>query len=159
VRLVIACDPTGGIGLDNNLPWDSIAGDLRRFKKLTQDQVVIMGRNTWESLPTKPLPNRLNFVVTSKNLDLPENAVAVKDLTPFEHYPTAWLIGGASLVNSSWQYIDEVHLTRTHSQYDCDTFLDLVYLENNYTRVHIEHYADHDYEIWERLNEAVPRPT
>jgi len=157
MRLVIACDPRGGIGLNNSLPWKSLHGDLSRFKKLTHEGVVIMGKNTWDSLPVKPLPGRVNFVVT--RADSIEGATAIKDLSLLELYPLAWLIGGASLVDSNWQYIDEVHLTRTHSQYDCDTFIDLVYLENNYTRVHIEHYADHDYEIWERLNAAVPRPT
>jgi len=96
VKLIIACTPAGGIGLDNKLPWSKIEGDLPRFKKLTQDQTVVMGRNTWESLPRKPLSGRLNFVVTSKNLSLPTGAIAVKDLIPFEHYPTTWLMGGAS---------------------------------------------------------------
>lgn len=151
MKLVLACDPQGGIGKDNSLPWDTLEGDLPRFKKLTQDQIVVMGRNTWLSLPKKPLIGRLNFVVTSQNISLPPGAVAVKDLTPFSHYKNAWLIGGASLVNSSWDYIDEIHLSRTHNHYDCDCFIDLVYLEQYFKRVHKTNFSDHDYEIWERL--------
>jgi len=159
MKLIIACDPSGGIGKDNQLPWPILEGDLPRFKKLTQDQVVVMGKNTWLSLPKKPLPNRLNFVVSRQELELPNGAISIKDLTTFEHYKNAWLIGGANLVNSSWDYIDEIHLTLTHSHYDCDTFIDLLNLEHNYTRVHIEHYKDHSYEIWKKKNGTVSQFT
>ena len=155
MKLILACDPQGGIGKDNSLPWPLLEGDLPRFKKLTQDQVIVMGRNTWLSLPKKPLPNRLNFVVTSQQIELPSGAIAVKDLTPFEHYKNAWLIGGAKLVNSSWDYIDEIHLSRTYIHYDCDTFIDLLYLDNNYTRVYSAKHTDHTYEIWERKNGTI----
>jgi dihydrofolate reductase len=148
MKLILASDPRGGIGIDNKLPWKSLVGDLTRFKQLTLDGAVIMGKNTWFSLPKKPLPGRLNFVVTRSQLDLPPGAIAVKDLTPFINYPGAWLIGGAQLVNSSWQYITEVHLTRTYIQYDCDCWVDLVKLETDYTRTHITYYKDHTYEIW-----------
>lgn len=159
MKLILACTPDGGIGKDNSLPWPMLEGDLLRFKKLTQEQVVIMGKNTWLSLPKKPLPNRLNFVVTSKPLDLPNGAVAVKDLTPFKHYKNAWLIGGAQLVNSSWEYIDEVHLSRTYSQYDCDCFINLSYLENNFTCVQQTKHTDHSYEIWIRNNGTISQTT
>ena len=109
MKLILAVDPNGGIGYNNDLPWPKLAGDLPRFKSLTSGQAVIMGRNTWESLPKKPLPNRLNFVVTSKQLDMPPGAITVKDLTPFKYFPNCWLIGGAQLVNSSWDYIHEIH--------------------------------------------------
>ncbi len=53
MKLIIACDPNGGIGYENRLPWSNIQGDLPRFKRLTEGQTVIMGRNTWDSLPKK----------------------------------------------------------------------------------------------------------
>ena len=62
MNLILACDPNGGIGYKNALPWKNINGDLARFKKLTTNQIVVMGRLTYESLPIKPLPNRLNSV-------------------------------------------------------------------------------------------------
>ena len=69
MKLIVACDPKGGIGYNNKLPWSNIQGDLPRFKNLTQGQIIVMGRNTWDSLPKKPLPNRFNVVVTSKSID------------------------------------------------------------------------------------------
>lgn len=148
MKLILACDPQGGIGKDNSLPWPILEGDLPRFKKLTTDQVIVMGRNTWLSLPRKPLPNRLNFVVTSQQLELLPGAIAVKDLSHFKHFKNAWLIGGASLVNSSWDYIDEIYLSRTLIQYDCDTFIDLNFLQSRYRLIEKTSFIDHDYEIW-----------
>ena len=150
MKLILACDLLGGIGKDNSLPWPILEGDLPRFKKLTTDQVIVMGRNTWLSLPRKPLPNRLNFVVTSQQLELPPGAIAVKDLSHFKHFKNAWLIGGAQLVNSSWDFIDEVHLSRTLNHFDCDCFISLSYLENNYTCVQKSEHIDHTYEIWKK---------
>jgi len=150
MKLIVACDPKGGIGYNNKLPWSNIQGDLPRFKQLTQGQVVVMGRNTWESLPKKPLLGRLNFVVTSKNLVLPNGAIQVINLNHFSEFTNAWLIGGASLINSSWYMIDEIHLTKTLTEYTCDRYIDLLYLEQNFMCWFKEQHADHTYEIWKR---------
>jgi dihydrofolate reductase len=150
MKLIVACDPKGGIGYNNKLPWTNIRGDLPRFKALTDNSVVVMGRNTWESLPKKPLIGRLNFVVTSKTLTLPFGAIQVPNLNHFSEYKNAWLIGGAQLINSSWHMIDEIHLTKTINQYTCDSFIDLLYLENNYTMTRSEFNGDHIYQIWNK---------
>jgi len=150
MKLIVACDPKGGIGYNNKLPWSNIQGDLPRFKHLTANQVVVMGRNTWESLPKKPLLGRLNFVVTSQNLLLPNGAIQVPNLNHFTEYKDAWLIGGAKLINSSWHMIDEVHLTQTLSEYTCDTFIDLLYLKQKFMKISTEYCVDHTYEIWKR---------
>lgn len=150
MKLIVACDPKGGIGYNNKLPWTNIRGDLPRFKALTDNSIVVMGRNTWESLPKKPLIGRLNFVVTSQALTLPFGAIQVPNLNHFSEYKNAWLIGGAQLINSSWNMIDEVHLTKTINQYTCDTFIDLLYLENNYTMIRSEFNGDHVYQIWNK---------
>lgn len=150
MKAIIACDPKGGIGYENKLPWDKIQGDLPRFKRLTMDQVVVMGYNTWESLPKKPLNGRLNFVVTSKELELPAGAIAVPELNHFTVFCNAWVIGGASLLNSCWEMIDELHLTKTSVEYTSDTFIDLGYIEQHYDMMHSETHIDHVYQIWKR---------
>ena len=150
MKLIVACDPKGGIGYNNKLPWSNIQGDLPRFKHLTANQVVVMGRNTWESLPKKPLLGRLNFIVTGQNLLLPNGAIQVPNLNHFTEYKDAWLIGGAKLINSSWHMIDEVHLTLTLSEYTCDTFIDLLYLKQKFMKISSEFCTDHIYEIWKR---------
>jgi dihydrofolate reductase len=63
IVFVVAVARNGVIGRDGQLPW-RIASDLKRFKEITMGKPVIMGRKTWESLPRKPLPGRLNVVMT-----------------------------------------------------------------------------------------------
>ena len=63
VNMIVAAGDDGAIGRKGDLIWH-ISSDLRRFKALTMGHPVIMGRKTWESLPKKPLPGRLNIVVT-----------------------------------------------------------------------------------------------
>jgi dihydrofolate reductase len=106
-----------------------------------------MGRNTWDSLPKKPLPNRINIVVTSR--PFVEHGVATinKLLNYSDSY---WLIGGAKLIEQAWPYINEIHLTKVYDHYTCDTFIDLLYIEHNFTRTWSEMFPDHTYEIWKR---------
>lgn len=152
MKLIVACDPNGGIGYENRLPWSKIEGDLPRFKRLTENHCVLMGRYTWESLPVKPLPNRINFVVTSQTTDMPYGAVpiGIPNKGQLNKYPNIWLIGGASLIKGMWHEITEVHLTKTHAEYTCDCFIDLIYLQNNFVMVSEEKHSDHDYQIWKR---------
>jgi dihydrofolate reductase len=63
ISLVVARGRNGVIGRDGDLPW-RLRSDLQRFKAITIGKPCIMGRKTWESLPLKPLPGRLNVVLT-----------------------------------------------------------------------------------------------
>jgi len=63
ITLVVARASNGVIGIDGELPW-RIRSDLQRFKAVTIGKPCIMGRKTWESLPLRPLPGRLNLVLT-----------------------------------------------------------------------------------------------
>lgn len=88
LALIVACSARNGIGKDGGLPW-RLPKEMAYFKKATMSgpagtrNAVIMGRNTWESIPTKfrPLNQRLNIVVTSR--DLPDAFVCVQSLTSF----------------------------------------------------------------------------
>ena len=62
----------------------------------------------------------------------------------------AWIIGGGNVIAQCWGMIDEVHLTKTFTEYTCDTFIDLVKLENEFMCWFKEDLADHSYEIWKR---------
>jgi dihydrofolate reductase len=149
MKLIVACDPKGGIGFDGRLPWTNLQGDLPRFKALTTGKVILMGRNTWDSLPKRPLPNRINVVVTKKNI---EGVTTLTGLPERDNMDLSdvWLIGGAQLINSSWHLVDEVHLSRTFTEYTCDTSVDLVKLEREFMCWFKEDHTDHSYEIWKR---------
>lgn len=149
MKLIVACDPKGGIGYDNRLPWSKIEGDLPRFKELTTGKNVVMGKRTWESLPKKPLPNRNNYVLSSAAIP---GAVTMSDikLLPNTAGNDAWIIGGGNVIKQCWDLIDEVHLTKTFTEYTCDTFIDLVQLQNEFMCWFKEDHTDHSYEIWKR---------
>lgn len=73
LSLVVARARNGAIGKDGTLPWH-IPEDLKFFKRETLGGAIIMGRRTWDSLPFRPLKDRLNLVV-STTLDLPDHVV------------------------------------------------------------------------------------
>jgi dihydrofolate reductase len=63
VAIHVAIAENGVIGRDNGLPW-RLSTDMKRFKASTMGKPIVMGRKTWESFPKRPLPGRLNIVVT-----------------------------------------------------------------------------------------------
>ena len=68
ITLIVGRDRNGAIGKDNDIPWHA-PEDLKFFQRETLGGAIIMGRNTWDSLPFKPLKNRLNIVVSSGNVN------------------------------------------------------------------------------------------
>jgi dihydrofolate reductase len=147
MKLIIACDPKGGIGYNGKLPWSNIQGDLPRFKELTTNKSIVMGRATWDSLPRKPLPNRTNYVFSKTPL---QGAITLTDPVYLSAVSDTWIIGGAKVIATCWDLIDEIHLTRTLTEYTCDTFIDIVKLEDEFMCWFKETNTDHTYEIWKR---------
>lgn len=153
MKLIIATTPEGGIGYQNRLPWDCLSGDLKRFRELTTGEPVIMGANTWRSLPVHPLPDRYNVVIGSRP-EIPAHSTtwltsaSIPDLPTL--FPTGWVIGGATLIAATLPYITEIHLSRTYENYRCDTYIDLDQLALEFTLEYAEPCTDHSYEIWSR---------
>lgn len=148
MKLILACDLKGGIGYQNKLPWH-IPLDLKRFKNLTQNGVVVMGRKTWESLPKKPLPNRVNVVISNTIKEL-DDAIVIPNIGRLKSADDVWVIGGNNLVESVWEFIHEIHLTLVLSEHICDTFIDLEKIKNNFMQVSGSGFGDHSYEVYKR---------
>ena len=68
--IVVAADENGVIGNDSKIPW-KLPDDMRFFKETTTGHSIIMGRKTWDSLPKKPLANRINYVISRQDI-IPE---------------------------------------------------------------------------------------
>ena len=109
LSLIVAQENKGGIGKNNGLPWN-IPDDMAYFKKVTthvttilQQNIVVMGRKTWESIPLKfrPLDKRINVVLTkNRNYVVPEGVKLFhtkKDVLNFISGKKSFIIGGASL--------------------------------------------------------------
>jgi len=95
--LIWAQSISGVIGRDNAMPW-RVPEDMARFKELTMDHTVIMGRMTWESLPAKfrPLPGRRNVVV-SRQAGYPADGAEVVGALEDAPLDDAWVIGGSQI--------------------------------------------------------------
>jgi len=117
ISLIAAVSDDGVIGIDNGLPWHMPA-DLKRFKKLTTNKPILMGRKTWESIG-KPLPDRKNIVVSRSNSFQAEGAVVVPSiveaLAEAEESEEVMIIGGAELYRQLLPRADRLYLTYIHA--------------------------------------------
>lgn len=136
-EIVVAVDVMNGIGVGNRLPWQA-PSDLKKFKQLTTAapsglaNAVIMGRNTWNSLPNKfkPLPLRQNIVITST--PLMQDSVqtyktfqgALDACATNTEIHKVFVIGGAKLYAEALFHKDcqIVHKSMIDSSVPCDTF-------------------------------------
>jgi len=126
IRAILACDENWGIGKNGDMPWPHNRADLQWFKKMTYGQAIVMGRNTWNSLPVKPLPGRQNIVVSSTKVEGAtytfgqEFKQQIVDLH-LEH--PVWIIGGGQLIEHCLDIVNELWLSRIEGEYDCDVTL------------------------------------
>lgn len=127
MRLILATDDEGNIGKNGGLPWPHVPEDLTRFKRLTMGCAVVMGRKTWDSLPKKPLPGRINVIV-SRTMGIPREPEAgyvvcrsLQEAAVFAG-PNAWLIGGAEMFNEAveQELVSMVDLTVHHGNFGGD---------------------------------------
>lgn len=131
LSMILAVSDDYGIGKDNKLPWDC-KSDMKWFVEKTKNAIVVMGSKTWDSLPTKPLKNRTNIVL-SKRDDI-EGADSVIDLPPEDlngffgliskiaPEKSIILMGGACVYESLFPFVDTIYLSRIHQNVECDTF-------------------------------------
>ena len=127
MTLIVARARNSAIGRDNTIPWHA-PEDLAFFQRETLGGAIIMGRNTWDSLPKRPLPRRLNIVVTSRAGDAGSDALflpldsaleAARDAGFLRHYA----IGGAGIYRAFLPMADRLLITEVALDVpDADTF-------------------------------------
>ena len=123
IEMVVAVAENGIIGKDGDMPW-RLPSDLKHFKQVTMGCPIIMGRLTWESIG-RPLPGRLNIVISRSALDLPDGVVGVA--TPEEALvaagdaETVMIIGGGQIYKLFEPQAATIHLTEVHAAPDGDT--------------------------------------
>ena len=125
--LIVAVSSNGYIGKDGTLPWQ-ISEDLKRFRKITSNSVVIMGRNTFLSIG-KALPNRENIIV-STTLKSIENCLIVNTLDEAinfskKEFPEKdiFLIGGYAIYKAGETFADTLYLTKVDVEVEGDVSL------------------------------------
>lgn len=141
--------PDIGIGKDGGIPW-SVPEDMRWFREYTKDCIIIMGRKTWDSLPTKPLPNRINIVISRSTVPIVNAHHTCKSIdevvdlcasfrgselggpggtggTGKPNNKRCVVIGGAEIYRQFFErdLINEISVTYISSSISCDTHLNL----------------------------------
>jgi dihydrofolate reductase len=130
IILIAAIDKNRALGKDGDLLW-KISDDLKRFRELTRGHPVIMGRKTWESLPTqvRPMPGRTNIVITRQMDYQAPGATVVSSiadaLAAAKAAPgadEAFVIGGGTIYTESLPFADRLYLTLIDAQKEGDAF-------------------------------------
>lgn len=143
IAALFAVDQAGGMGWKGSMPWPSNPDDMKWFKTTTQNQIVVMGRKTWESpdMPS-PLPGRMNVLVTHNFIDCEDieqvNGDVCEALTVLQKYnkkKDIFVIGGASLLMQSKPVLDKLLITRIPGEYLSDVTIDVDLLVEGKTLV------------------------
>lgn len=129
MNLIVAVDKHWGIGRGNAL-LASIPGDMKYFREHTTGKVVVMGRRTLESMPGKRgLPNRINYVLTSKrDFEAERCRIVHTEEELFEALKQhdaddVFLIGGATIYNRYYRLCDRLYVTKMDADLGADTFI------------------------------------
>lgn len=146
ISAIVAVDKDWGIGFNGSL-LERIPADLKHFKELTENNIVVMGRRTQESLPDKRLPNRKNIVITNQEKDDEDEThyvdleTAIRFLIIAQIYSAGcdkwsslsnktlpklkdiFIIGGSSIYYQLLAYCDRIYLTKIYKHHDdIDTY-------------------------------------
>lgn len=128
ISIIVAKSVNNVIGIQNKIPWN-LSEDLKRFKSITSNHTVIMGRKTYESIG-KPLPNRLNIIITKNNKKkfTEDNIIVVdslsKALLKSPSDKEIFIIGGGQIYSEaiSRNIPDQLIITEVLQTYDGDAF-------------------------------------
>jgi len=137
---IVAIEKNQGIGFNGQMPWPRLPGDMRWFKEQTLDQIIIMGRKTWESIGSKCLPDRINLVLSRNRIEgchtSSNNPTWLLDYCKiFYPYKKIYIIGGSEIYNIYQNNIETFYITEIDVSYDCDKFFDLNNIQKNFTFV------------------------
>lgn len=150
INLIVAISANYGIGKDNDLIISN-KEDMKFFKSMTTGTTVIMGRKTWESMNSKPLPNRFNIIITSTPLKYDEQASkqqifvssieeAIETSKEFFHLNEVFIIGGGQLYKEALE----------------KDLVDVIYCNKHFTSVPADTYFEKlDVNEWDKTSEKV----
>ena len=127
IAIIVAKSKNNVIGSNGSIPW-SVSKDLKYFKELTDSNTVIMGRKTYDSLPEnkKPLPNRINIVITKDSNFKANGCIIVNSLEEAllkaDNKNDTFIIGGGEIYEQSINFVDKIYITEINGEFDGDTY-------------------------------------
>lgn len=160
IAAIVAVDGNWGIGYDGKL-LASIPDDLKHFKEITSGHVIVMGRKTWDSLPKKPLKDRINVIVSSQTpaiLDTLSIRMSLEQATQYIQMPISedmnyFIIGGGTIYEQFLPLCDRVYVTKIHKDFsNVDTYFPNLDEMPDWTPACCSAVYKHDdleYQFWE----------
>lgn len=160
ISLIVAASTNNAIGKNNQLLWH-LPKDLKFFKNTTWAMVVIMGRKTYESV-NKPLPGRVNILITTKPDWKADEVWVAKDvseaieLAKTTHCKEIFIIGGGEIYKQTMPIADKIYMTRVHATIDGDTFFPEIneavweLISNEDFKADGKHAYDFSFQTWEK---------
>ena len=161
IKGIMAIDEKGGISRGLSMPWPKNTIDLKWFKENTINNIVIMGRKTWEDpfMPT-PLKNRLNVLITKRKKSLYPGADfylsdnildRIREIEIEYKNKDIFIIGGNEIINLTIDLIQEFYLTRIYGNYNCEKFINISLIENKMKMIKkINGDKSCHFEIWKK---------
>jgi len=127
IKLICAISKNNVIGRENNLPWN-IQEDLKRFKELTSNNIIVMGRKTYESIG-RPLPNRRNIVLSNnsdlriENVEVVNSSQEILDLyNKNMDEKDLYIIGGTYIYELFLNNCEYLYLTYIDKEFEGDAY-------------------------------------
>ncbi|WP_308862357.1 dihydrofolate reductase [Paenibacillus radicis (ex Xue et al. 2023)] len=129
ISMIYAMDEQGGIGIDNKIPW-RLPEDMAFFRRTTTGHTVLMGRKTFESVGSKPLPKRRNVILTRDTSFTAEGCevvhtveAALELIGSGDAEEELFVIGGAEVYNLFMPHADRLYITEINHQFQADAFM------------------------------------
>jgi dihydrofolate reductase len=164
ISLVVAAATNNAIGKDGKLLWH-LPNDLKFFKNTTWGMVVIMGRKTFEEV-NKPLPGRVNIVITSNPEWSAADTITATGLTDalgkaaLTNCREIFIIGGGEIYRQSMDIADTIYITRVHAELPGDTFFPVIdetkwqLTSNEDFTADEKHAYNYSFQVWKAKNAA-----
>lgn len=147
--MIAAMGTNREIGRGNKLLW-KLPGDMKFFKEMTTGKIVVMGRKTWESIGRKPLPNRVNIVITRQetsywmesfgnpmfmNLEQLQRFLELNSKL-YKCEDDVFIIGGAEIYKEFVNAVKEVYITEVEKEFpEADAFFPEIGWESDVTKL------------------------
>ena len=160
ISIIVAMAKNRAIGKDGDLIWH-LSNDLKHFKEVTSGHTVIMGYNTYASLPgRKALPKRRNIIISSRLTEVPEGFELAKSILDamkmVYNEEEVFIIGGGMIYEQFLPMADNLYLTVIDKDFEADTFFPIINF-NDWDLVDLKVIDDdpqidcsYKFETWER---------
>lgn len=138
IAIIVAVSKNGVIGKGGNIPW-KIKGEQKRFKELTVDNIVIMGRKTFEDIG-HPLPNRKNFILSRNKEYVGKDIMSFKtlqDALKFAGDRDVYIAGGGKVYEEALELADVLYITEIDIEIEGDVYFPKISKDN-----YIEEYRE-----------------